>query len=73
MSNKTFEQEEEQAVKGADVLLGFCQKNFDEPIDALFAMVVAIACVSKATNMSLSDLFIGITLAHGKMEKGDMQ
>jgi hypothetical protein len=73
VSNKTFEQEEEQAVKGADVLLGFCQKNFDEPIDALFAMVVAIACVSKATNMSLSDLFIGITLAHGKMEKGDMQ
>lgn len=51
----------------------FCKDAFDEPIDALFAMVVAIAAISKGIDMNLNDLFEGITLASDSMEKQGVQ
>lgn len=73
MSNKTFEEQQQKAVDGAGVLMEFCKDAFDEPIDALFAMVVAIAAISKGIDMNLTDLFEGITLASDSMEKESVQ
>lgn len=73
MNNKTFQEEEETAVDNAGILLEFCKQNFDEPIDALFAMVVAIAGIAKGIDMSLPDLFEGIAIASDKMEKERVQ
>lgn len=73
MSNKTFQEEEEAAVDNAVILLDFCKETFDEPIDALFAMVVAIAGIAKGIDMSLPDLFEGITTASNSMEKESVQ
>lgn len=73
MNNKTFQEEQAAAIDNAGILLEFCKETFDEPIDALFAMVVAIAGISKSIDMSLPDLFEGITIASNNMEKEGVQ
>ena len=73
MNNKTFEEAEHEAVDNAFILLDLCQSKFKDPADALFAMVVAIATIAKAIDLSLPDLFEGITLASNSVTKGDMQ
>ena len=73
MSNKTFEAEQAQALDDAAMILDLCKEQFDEPIDALFGMVVAIAAISKGVGMSLPDLFEGITLASNNMVRKDAQ
>lgn len=73
MNNKIFEAEQAQAIDDAAIILDFCKEQFDEPIDALFGMVVAIAAISKGVGMSLPDLFEGITLASNHMVRKDAQ
>ena len=69
MSNKTFETE--QALDDGMMLLELCKEQFKDPLDALFAMVVAIAAISKGLDMSLPNLFKGIRLAREQMSKED--
>ena len=60
--------EHEQILSGAKHLMTRCQEDFDEPIDALLSMVLAISAFAHGVGMPLAELQEGIALSYADME-----
>jgi hypothetical protein len=60
--------ERQQVVDGAKYLMTRCQEDFDEPIDALLSMVLAISAFACGVGMPLAELQEGIALSYADME-----
>ena len=60
--------EHERILSGAKHLMTRCQEDFDEPIDALLSMVVAISAFAQGVGMPLAELQEGIALSYADME-----
>ena len=58
----------QQIVDGAKYLMTRCQEDFDEPIDALLSMVLAISAFACGVGMPLAELQEGIALSYADME-----
>ena len=60
--------EHERILSGAKHLMTRCQQDFNEPIDALLSMVLAISAFAHGVGMPLAELQEGIALSYADME-----
>lgn len=65
---KTPDDVHDTVIKAAAQLVKYSEANFDLPIDAVLAMILASSSLAVQIGMPLADLQEGIRLAYGTQE-----
>jgi len=73
MNTKDSELFDDQICAATHQVLSHAEKDFDRPVDALLAHILAVAVMARAVGMGLPSLLGGVTAAYEDLTPADKE